>query len=396
MAAVAILPSTANAACCVAPTGIVEAVNSASSRISGAVDSSRMQVVEAVNVLTRTVDGWFQLLLKQMKDENESIKKAIAEEGKVDRMLRLKDQKQMAESSCPSAEVGNNVETLEAARKRKAKEQTPTAGGLSGDPTMPPDADPSVKPIYDKKTRKPGEAAAKTINLHSKYCNAEDFNLYKGILCKDGKSSMPDADIDAGSIFDKTIFTEKELAAAIVFQRNLIDPVGARKLTKDEAKTTAGRGYHALQLVAKAMRSFGGKGVADATASRTAIEDYADTLEEIAEASESKSAKDYFANNKDKYKQGVSELGMIEFEVGRRFANPDWYIEVSKMSSQSPTEKEALFMQALQLDLERRQYLKMERIESLLGAMYIAQTRNEMNGRLEAQYRNVTKAMGKN
>lgn len=365
-----------------------------------AIAQARSAIVDAINKLAQVVDGSSSKEVAALGEATKQIKDGQAESLKYNQIYNAREKTELPPDACATGQASLLAGQVAAATEQMASRYR-GMGAFGRNPVAAnPGGNPDVARRLAYSPRSPEEALGNTLALHGNhYCSAEDASYYGSAACPGGTSRFPDGDVDVRSLFagagdtgPNFAFTPEQIDAARAYTRNLIDPINSLRLTKKEASYDAGKAYLAMQATAAARYSLAEKPLVDALASRTPTQGLKGVLEELAQCppeNQQCAARQYYLANKDRFAGGVSELGLIEFEVGRRYMNPAWLVEISKQTAGNPIDRERIIMQALQLDLLRRQYLKMESIESLLGATYANQTRIEMDPKLQAQYRAV-------
>lgn len=203
------------------------------------------------------------------------------------------------------------------------------------------------------------------------------LNAYQNYLKNYGESgSMPNADILANSLLagastkgnvESYTFTPAQLKAAQDYIANAADVSPPSDIPDAAKNTVEGRRYAMMLRAEKARMSLSFKSLADALAYRTPVDGLTgDGL-------------------------GITKSGNISYqeflvnEVRRRYNNPQWYGQVAG-ASPANLQREALFMQALDLHLRMEDSKRFEKMELLLAQLNLSMiASNPLRQQIEQQ-----------
>lgn len=216
-------------------------------------------------------------------------------------------------------------------------------------------------------------------------------------------TGLPDADIHASTIFDgaqtaadqgkiSLSFSDKQLAAATAYVRNLSAPVQLRDLTQVEAKTDEGRRYLALRDSYQARVDLAMRPVEEWTSNRTK---YAATIPILKAMQEGGgAAARYLAQHlpeaaPDWQTKGVSLHHLQYIDAARRYDNPEWIKEIGA-ADEVTLQREQLLLSAQMASLMSKNLMETQKTNALLGAVYQASLNKDFMPELAAQHKRAT------
>lgn len=219
-----------------------------------------------------------------------------------------------------------------------------------------------------------------------------------------GSAGLPDADIRSSTIFDgaqaasdtgkvSLTFSDKQLAAATAYVRNLSAPVQLRDLTKVEAQTDEGRRYLALKDSYQARVDLAMRPIEEWTSNRTKYAATVPILQAMLDGSGA--AARYLAKllpqvAPDWNTKGVSLHQMMAIDVARRYDNPDWVKEIASSSDQITLQREQLMISAQMASLMTKNLMETQKTNMYLGAIYQASLNKDFMPELAAQHKRAT------
>lgn len=168
-------------------------------------------------------------------------------------------------------------------------------------------------------------------------------------------------------------FSPAQVAAAQRYIMNAIGNSQLPTLTASQEATEEGRRYVALQRADAARYAIGQKAFVDALSWKVPVEGLADRLGQTWRSM--KGAIVPNASVPDK----LSMEGFMVLEVERRYANPQWHVEVSR-AAPAAIAREAVFMQALQLRLQMLQIEQNRKLELLLAQLLLNGQSDDVRG----------------
>ena len=216
-------------------------------------------------------------------------------------------------------------------------------------------------------------------------------------------TGLPDADIRASTIFDgaqtaadqgkvSLSFSEKQLAAATAYVRNLSAPVQLRDLTQVEAKTDEGRRYLALRDSYQARVDLAMRPVEEWLSNRTK---YAATIPILKAMQEGGgAAARYLAQHlpeaaPDWQTKGISLHHLQYIDAARRYDNSEWLKEIGA-ADEVTLQREQLLLSAQMASLMSKNLMATEKTNALLGAVYQASLNKDFMPELAAQHKRAT------
>lgn len=216
-------------------------------------------------------------------------------------------------------------------------------------------------------------------------------------------TGLPDADIRASTIFDgaqtaadqgkvSLSFSDKQLAAATAYVRNLSAPVQLRDLTQVEAKTDEGRRYLALRDSYQARVDLAMRPVEEWTSNRTK---YAATIPILKAMQEGGgAAARYLAQHlpdaaPDWQTKGISLHHLQYIDAARRYDNPEWIKEIGA-ADEVTLQREQLLLSAQMASLMSKNLMETQKTNALLGAVYQASLNKDFMPELAAQHKRAT------
>lgn len=216
-------------------------------------------------------------------------------------------------------------------------------------------------------------------------------------------TGLPDADIRASTIFDgaqtaadqgkvSLSFSEKQLAAATAYVRNLSAPVQLRDLTQVEAKTDEGRRYLALRDSYQARVDLAMRPVEEWLSNRTKYTATIPILKAMQEGGGA--AARYLAQHlpdaaPDWQTKGVSLHHLQYIDAARRYDNPEWIKEIGA-ADEVTLQREQLLLSAQMASLMSKNLMATEKTNALLGAVYQASLSKDFMPELAAQHKRAT------
>lgn len=203
-----------------------------------------------------------------------------------------------------------------------------------------------------------------------KYCSDGDATI--GVCKAPVEKRLQDADIRAETIYSGSASTESGNDEALTLDRDgeeaaqqfaanaLEGGINPPKLDRNLLETDEGKKYEALRNIYLAKTSFAKMIIGRDIGRRIGTPESEQTYRRLMADSESPSgltgAGGYFkkmveASGKRLSGERISEMELLKFQVGMRYANPAWFEELQK----SPTEsllREIAIMQALALKMQ--------------------------------------------
>jgi hypothetical protein len=203
--------------------------------------------------------------------------------------------------------------------------------------------------------------------IHASYCTTADYAAFGGTTLCPSVSDLPGGDTQARSLYsgagqpDKTpdlTFSQQQTDAAMMYLKNSARHSVGKQLNKGEARTASGRQYTGLMDEYQSIES---------AAEQPQLEIIAgsqpdpETKTPLADALQTPSAKSYFDQTASAAAKSSGEMSQREFEafeVGRRYASPDYQTDLQAMQGDNLM-RESIRVQSLQnwLLLEVRQQL---------------------------------------
>jgi len=216
-------------------------------------------------------------------------------------------------------------------------------------------------------------------------------------------TGLPDADIRASTIFDgaqttadqgkvSLSFSEKQLAAATAYVRNLSAPVQLRDLAKIEAQTDEGRRYLALRDSYQARVDLAMRPTEEWISNRTK---YAATIPILKAMQEGGgAAARYLAQHlpeaaPDWQTKGISLHHLQYIDAARRYDNPEWIKEIGA-ADEVTLQREQLLLSAQMASLMSKNLMETQKANALLGAVYQASLNKDFMPELAAQHKRAT------
>lgn len=205
-------------------------------------------------------------------------------------------------------------------------------------------------------------------------------------------SSMANADVMAETLLSGAgrpgknsdhSFSPAQVAAA---QRFIINAIGNSQLptlTATQEGTEEGRRYVALQRADAARYSIAQKAFVDALAWKTPVEGLAERLGQTWRNMRGAIVPNAAMPDK------LSMEGFMVLEVERRYANPQWHVEVSR-AAPAAIAREALFMQALQLRMQWLQIEQNRKVELLLAQLLLNGQADDVRGEARSLHSSIT------
>lgn len=216
-------------------------------------------------------------------------------------------------------------------------------------------------------------------------------------------SGLPDADIRSSTIFDgaqsvadngkiSLTFSEKQLAAATAYVRNLSAPVQLRDLTKIEVQTDEGRRYLALRDSYQARVDLAMRPVEEWVSNRSPYPATIPILKAMQDGGGA--AAKYLAQHLPKAapewkSTGVSLHHLQYLDAARRYDNPEWLKEIGA-ADEVTLQREQLLISAQMASLMSKNLMESQKTNALLGAVYQASLNKDFMPDLAAQHRRAT------
>lgn len=256
--------------------------------------------------------------------------------------------------------------------------------------------DITIREALTQPTPAPEETEYQSAALHKQYCDEADYAAYGGTsLCPAKSVEAPGADKKLSSVIDGAgepgkapdlTFSKKQTNAAMAYVLNTSPPAAGRQLTKGEVKSASGKQYAGLMTQYQALLDAARE---PQLAMIAASQPSAATKDALAEAMQSQSAKNYFAQTASKEARRTHKMSQREFEnfeAGRRYASTDYLADLQHMEGDNLL-RESIRVQSLQnwllLSLKREQ----EKSNILSGQQLALQAtlyyRPQLNARLE-------------
>lgn len=228
-----------------------------------------------------------------------------------------------------------------------------------------------------------------------KYCTA--LEVQQGIPgC--AASTMPDGDANVDSIFwgagmpgknpDLT-FTKDQEEAGRAYVRMTLDPNPPEFISKSEAGTEAGKLYIAMSKAYSANMTSSAKALNDELASRMPFSGSAQYVSDIKQSDIAAKYFDQAASALAKSQGVMSEAEMTDFEVGRRFRNPYWFVAFGAEADPTKIAREQLFATAFMIELQYKNLQKEQHSNVLLAQILATLQRTAERPSIEAQLQRV-------
>jgi hypothetical protein len=362
------------------------------SAVWGAAQMLWSNIFGGLGKLANVVEGAAKMQIEAASENTKSINLNAIDIAKNLEIYRLGKEYQLPPDPCTTGEIAKYMDSVNRAYGGISSSFQP--GGSRSRLETFRAADASVNAADDT----PIEVrAAMVANAHAKYfCDVTEAQKYAGTKLCATKGELPGGDVKADSLFsgakanandpDSYTYTRKQVEAAQTYIANSTTPLAVRGLLKSEANTQQGVEYYAMALQARAKMSLANKGAYDALARRVPVPEAKAIVEAIKKGNPTAAA--YYARLPHLKTEGISFLDLMDAEVGRRYRNPQWLADMSAASPQA-VEREAVFMQSWQMDMQLKQYLLLERVEVLLGQLVASNVRQEMEPKLERKYTEV-------
>jgi hypothetical protein len=199
-----------------------------------------------------------------------------------------------------------------------------------------PDIDRAVnRPAVD-----PSSDQRRSTAIHARYCDKVDFAAYGGSKLCPAESSMPGADKRMDSLvtgagldgkYPNLTFSPDQVDAARMYLQNSIHRSMGRELGKGEASSPKGIEYAGLRTQFEAVLDAAGFPQRQVIADRRANSSTRDFLNDALQAA---SAQVYYNATASPYAKQVGYVSYAEleqFEVGRRYANTEYQVDLQAM-----------------------------------------------------------------
>lgn len=171
------------------------------------------------------------------------------------------------------------------------------------------------------------------------------------------------AGLGSGSGAGSTYATPEAADAARAFAFNLANAPLPPPLPAPALSTHAGKEYLMVSRGDMARASVSADAVSQIEGERTPVPGIAQMIKQMWGAQANVVAPTGTPPGSD-----ISQHDFDQIEVNRRYENPNWYVQVAA-ASPANLQREALFMQALDLHLRAEELSRLERIELLLSAI---------------------------
>lgn len=366
-------------------TPIVTAIGAQTTSLLASLELIRQEIAAGASGNLSATGG--SELAGSMNQEIQSSREA--EMAKVERMSEAERGFGIAVDPCTT---GETAEAVDGAKADTGKRMTKGGGGRGGGskrvtpPDAPaPDAPPSVKQFLDNAALNAPESidknVARTAKLHrEKYCTQDELS-HPGtrIQCEGRLGVYPNAIVEARSLLrgakkpaenqiENLSFNGDQRNIAQTFITLITKPNGVfRPLTKEESTHPSATQYFGLMKEYEARTNFG-EYVLDSSLARRVPS--AKTKKYLASIEETVGSQPWYIERKkanNNYKDGLSELDMIDLDVAKRYSNAQWHIDLAKMENK---EGEIATILAQQNHILLMQFRQME-ISNLIAAQQL-------------------------
>jgi hypothetical protein len=216
------------------------------------------------------------------------------------------------------------------------------------------------------------------------------------------KELMISADQRAGTLFGgagapghvtNLTYTQQQQQAAQDYISNAVDGTDApRKLSAAEYNTPQGQQYEGLRIAYESRLSLSRDAMEYVLASRTPIPGSHQTVNDMVTADGGASASYINARLNDPVSGilmyspsgDVSQMQLLDLEVGRRVDNPDWYKIMNTNSDTNALLRELVFMSALQLKMQYMRLREGEYTASIAAVNAAEAAKTNMKERLNS------------
>ncbi|MDE0380728.1 MAG: hypothetical protein OXI20_15935 [Rhodospirillales bacterium] len=327
-------------------------------------DNDRREASRVIRDLTGEIDAMERAIMEALRLQTGQLSGYIAQSAKavtgaLDSQTRLQAQtaREVAETGSmlahrPSRSACETVTGLRglagtgaAAESAHARASATETGRITGD-----------RAVVDRPGAAAGDAA-RFETVTQEYCNAgragEDIRagdpaLSGTSVCR-GEDALHDADLRAGTLFDRRTFgSEEELRAAVELSRNLAAPVVHDPPAMASADTDRERRRVLLARAADARTALAADYLAQARALRAPGAALGGWAAEIARDAGRDPA------------LPVSRYELLELLASGRFEDPNWFVGLQAMSAENLL-RELVTLQAVSLMLDWQRYRTDER-----------------------------------
>lgn len=256
------------------------------------------------------------------------------------------------------------------------------------------------------------QAANAAVGACGVFASAQ-VNSYRATACKGilkggaiSTPKFPDADIRAETILGGpqpaadpekfvTKFTwdmtdDKTRDAVRAYMRNISSPITLRDLRPAEYGTDEGRRYAALNDSYKSRMSLAESPIKSHIGNFAPNKDFVALVDTISRGDDY--ANRYFPKSFPEWRsKGISVSELINFEVQRRYYNPNWYRRLETAETDKDILLEQTYLMAFQNALTWRMIQDINRMNVAQAAQMTANIRLEMMPQLAAQHELATK-----
>lgn len=315
-------------------------------------------IVKGYSVTVSAIESASKSIIKAMGDLADAVAVVDTARTKTQDVVRIIGEYEMPPSAAPSAGASEAARLARAGNERNASvfsaqlvDRLLNASPQRGADASLFDAYADYAKQYDP--RKSGQ-----------YANADVMG--ETLLAGAGKPGKP---------ADHT-FSNDQIAAAQRFILNAVNLTPLPTLTETQIKTEDGRRYIALSRAEMAKTGIALKSYIDYMAWKTPIDGLPDKVGQMWRAMATAVTPNGSVPNK------LSFEGFLINEVERRYANPGWYVAVAE-AAPAALQREALFMQAMDLRLKLVMIEQNRKIELLLAQQLLNNQPNSQ-GRKDA------------
>ncbi len=365
--------------------------------VVNAVQTASTSIVTAINTGVSALSNLLNELDTHLSSVGSKISESIVQTGNMQRELAI-EARQQSEQARINRETALPIDTCALSGSNYARQAQQSAHIRAS--SYRPGNTSALAPIKNSVLNKALSAPAPSIEASRRmsaaihqttYCNATEVKLdYPGC----SPSALPDGDANVESLFtgaglpgkeaDLT-FTPEQEEAARAYARLSLDAQPPENMTRAEANTEAGKLYLAMQKAYQANLSSSEKAFFDEIASHMPFPGSAKLISELKNA---EAAAQYFDATASRIAKQTGTMSLAEleaFEVGRRWRNPHWVVEMSVQANPIQLAREQLFIHAFLADMQYQQLQKTKHIEVLLGQLLAATLRANDRMQLEIQ-----------
>lgn len=244
---------------------------------------------------------------------------------------------------------------------------------------------------------------ARTSAIHATYCSSKDYAAYGGTDACPAVSQMPGADEQVSSLLGgagpvgtppSLTFSPAQVTAAAAYNKNLTDPSVGRQLSKGEARTQAGIQYIGIQTQYKAVQSAAAWPALQAAADRMPNPSTGPLIQQALAVSSAAAFYNRTASATAKSTGYMSRAELEAFEVGRRYANPDYESDLAGMSGDELA-RENIRVNAMNAYLLGEIRTELEQNNLIAGAQLASAARTEYGQKLTDTYAQVAASLAR-